>query len=595
MMTPKTPKTDYTSDFPRFFADLYPVDTGAAIIPEWLQSLLYQLFPLPGGNPAARNVLYSTSKKQGKSTLAGAVALYMASRRRYAEVVIAAADLDQAKDRVFKSVKYAVENSPAWQSCKVYKDIIELNQGSIIQALPFDWRGAAGGNYDCVIFDELWAYTSENHRRQFDELIIPPQKPDGVRWVTSYAGWEGESHLLRELWNKVLSGKRIGGELPLYQVPDASLIGFIDTGEVSWRMWNTPQYMDQVKQSERQNTYRRLWCNEWVSNESEFITSDAWQACYSPDVKPIGPGDKRKMTLGADASTARDYTSLVGVHDTGGVSDVCFVRVWKPAKGILRQKATIDLSETIGAEILKLHKAGMVEAVYYDPYQLHSIALDLTRAGVRMVELPQTGARTEADQALYDAIMGRTLRHYNDPGLNEAIGNAVAIETPRGFRLAKEKTSRKIDAAVALSMAHFGAVEAARTGGVTTIPNIFYAYSNPDGSTGDLSKWVQLGEAWEYVPELRPRHSKGATSWRDCQNSNKGCQECINELRAEGYYDMLDQEAAEAAGKVAMSEEDAREVFLLESGLLNRLKTKQQEAQNEHKILQSFWKSVRGQ
>ena len=105
-MTPKTPKTDYTSDFPRFFADLYTVDGGPAIIPDWLKGLLYQLFPLPGGNPAARNVLYSTSKKQGKSTLAGAVALYMASRRRYAEVVIAASDLSQAQDRVFKSVKY---------------------------------------------------------------------------------------------------------------------------------------------------------------------------------------------------------------------------------------------------------------------------------------------------------------------------------------------------------------------------------------------------------------------------------------------------------------------------------------------------------
>jgi hypothetical protein len=273
-MTPKTPKTDYTSDFPRFFADLYPVDPGAAIIPAWLGGLLYQLFPLPGGNPAARNVLYSTSKKQGKSTLAGAVALYMASRRRYAEVVIAAADLDQSRDRVFRSVKYAVENNPAWQGCKVYKDVIELNQGSIIQALPFDWRGAAGGNYDAVIFDELWAYTSENHRRQFDELIIPPQKPDGVRWVTSYAGWEGESNLLRELWNKSLTGERIGGELPLYSLPEASLIGFIDTGEASWRMWNTPHYMEQVKQSERANTFRRLWLNEWVSNESEFIPRD---------------------------------------------------------------------------------------------------------------------------------------------------------------------------------------------------------------------------------------------------------------------------------------------------------------------------------
>jgi phage terminase large subunit-like protein len=88
---------------------------------------------------------------------------------------------------------------------------------------------------------------------------------------------------------------------------------------------------------------------------------------------------------------------------------------------------------------------------------LHSIGLELEKEGVQMHELPQTGTRVEADQALYDAIIGRTLRHYNDPVLNEHMKNAVAIETPRGFRLAKWVTSKKIDASVALSMAHHGA------------------------------------------------------------------------------------------------------------------------------------------
>ena len=56
---------------------------------------------------------------------------------------------------------------------------------------------------------------------------------------------------------------------------------------------------------------------------------------------------------------------------------------------------------------------------------------------------PRPARRVEADQALYDAIIGKTIRHYNDPVLNEHVKNAVAIETPRGFRLAKEKTSTK--------------------------------------------------------------------------------------------------------------------------------------------------------
>ena len=456
-------QTDYTTDFIAFFRDLYPLEGGKPLIPDWLKGLLYRFFPLPDGNPAARNTLYSTSKKQGKSTIAGAVALYMASRRRYAEVVIAAADLDQAKDRVFKSVRHAVENHPVWKGSKVYESgVIQLNQGSLITALPADWKGAAGGNYSCVVFDELHTYTLENQRRIYDELIIPPTVPAGVRWIASYAGWLGESVLLYEVWQKALTGARIDAALPLYHLPAAALMAFIDQGEASWRMpWSTPEYMREVQETERPNTFRRLWLNEWTTAESGFIMPEQWQACYSEEVRPLLPGDSRYCVFGADASTARDCTALVGcVHDPeSSLTDAVYSHVWKPAPNELRGgKPTVDLDETIKAEILRLFHAGQLQAVVYDPYQLFAIALELQKEGVRMIEMPQTNARTEADQALYDAICGRSIRHYNDPTLNEHVQNAVAIESPRGYRLAKEKTSRKIDGAVALSMAHWGAM-----------------------------------------------------------------------------------------------------------------------------------------
>jgi phage terminase large subunit-like protein len=89
---------------------------------------------------------------------------------------------------------------------------------------------------------------------------------------------------------------------------------------------------------------------------------------------------------------------------------------------------------------------------------LHTLILTWQKAGIRVIELAQNAGRVESDQALYDAVISKSIRHYNDPTLNEHVRNAVAIETLRGFRLAKEKTSRKIDAAVALSMSHYGAL-----------------------------------------------------------------------------------------------------------------------------------------
>ena len=39
----------------------------------------------------------------------------------------------------------------------------------------------------------------------------------------------------------------------------------------------------------RVNTFKRLHGNEWVINESAFITPDVWDACVQPDLHPLLP------------------------------------------------------------------------------------------------------------------------------------------------------------------------------------------------------------------------------------------------------------------------------------------------------------------
>jgi hypothetical protein len=48
------------------------------------------------------------------------------------------------------------------------------------------------------------------------------------------------------------------------------------------------------------------------------------------------------------------------------------------------------------------------------------------------------------------------------------VQRAIAVETPRGWRIAKEKQSHKIDVVVALGMAALGAVQ----GGIANQPMI---------------------------------------------------------------------------------------------------------------------------
>ena len=86
--------------------------------------------------------------------------------------------------------------------------------------------------------------------------------------------------------------------------------------------------------------------------------------------------------------------------------------------------------------------------------------MTLKAAGLRIDELPQTSPNTtRMGQALFDLLRGRNLTVYVADDLREQALNTVAVESPRGWRLAKDKTSKKIDAIVALAMACVAAMD----------------------------------------------------------------------------------------------------------------------------------------
>src|SRR5262249_27486609 len=70
---------------------------------------------------------------------------------------------------------------------------------------------------------------------------------------------------------------------------------------------------------------------------------------------------------------------------------------------------------------------------------------------------------------LYELIKARGIVAYPDEAMRLAVSRTIALETPRGWRLAKEKTSHKIDVVVALAMASLAAVEQSQRGHVVTV------------------------------------------------------------------------------------------------------------------------------
>jgi phage terminase large subunit-like protein len=123
--------------------------------------------------------------------------------------------------------------------------------------------------------------------------------------------------------------------------------------------------------------------------------------------------------------------------------------------------APLDFEQTVEDTLLALHQRFNLQEARYDPYQMQASAQRLAKEGVNIVEFPQSVPNlTEASQNLYELIKGTNLQVYPDAAARLAISRAVAVEGSRGWKIAKEKQSHKIDFVVALAMASLAAVKA---------------------------------------------------------------------------------------------------------------------------------------
>jgi hypothetical protein len=402
-----------------------------------------------------RCLLWSEMKKSGKTLLAAALGLWWGFTRAWTEIVCVANDEEQALGRVFRTMTALLHHNGLGDAAEVRAKAISLTNGTIIEAIPSDYQGEAGRRHSLAIFDEPWGIMSERAQRLFEELQPIPSEPEAWILMVTYAGFSGESVLLEKLYTAALTGERLDDELEVYRKGSITMFW----SHTPRQPWQTDAYYDEQRQTLRPNAFKRLHQNEWVTGTEAFIQAERWDVCVDPTLAPqLGPF-QYPTTLAVDASFKHDESAVMAVQVIGGKVVLVAHRLWKPTPD-----EPLDLELTIEAYLLDCHRRGQVRAIVVDPFQMHRSITTLQRMGLPIRELPQTvGNITSFGQALYDAIQGGTLRMYPSPELREQALNAVAIEGARGWKIAKEKSSRKIDGIVALAMATHDAISNVNT------------------------------------------------------------------------------------------------------------------------------------
>lgn len=451
------------------------------------------------GHPRWKTVTWSQPKKSGKTTTSGIVAEWAAETwGPYQEILCVGNDAMQARERAFKAVLESVELNPGYNRLRrelprrwrVLDDKLRnLQNGSLIRAIATDYTGEAGGNPSLMVFTELWGFIHKDALRFWAEMAPSPTRPISMRWVETYAGFEGESELLWGLYRgTVIEGRQLTAaelamgdpallgcfeeapnpedKVPCWVDEAAGMFTFWDSGTRARRMpWqrgaNGEAYYANEAKNQTPSQMTRLHSNEWVSAESNFVPIEWWYACKNP--LEIKPGDKTPMILAIDAGVTNDNFGLIGVTRDPRVKEtdaskahvaVRIVRVWKAPKG-----GSIDFGAASGPEetIKKLCQDYNIVEIAYDPYQLHDMSTRMLRNHIGWFRAFDQGQdRRKADRLLYDLIAQRRLAQPGEADLDEHIKNCngkVSKEDDSKLKLVKKSENRHIDLAVCLAMA----------------------------------------------------------------------------------------------------------------------------------------------
>jgi phage terminase large subunit-like protein len=403
----------------------------------------------------AAETLILLPKKNGKSTLLAALALYHLVTTPDAECVVGAASRDQATILYDQAAGFVRRSEGLLKRVSVkrgYREIQATRDAGRIRVLAADVDTADGVIPTLALVDELHRHKSAGLYGVFRDGLGPRA---GRMLTISTAGDSENSPLgLMRAAARLLGTERDGAYTyahsgdGLYAMHEWALAREEDTDNLELvksanpASWQTVEALRMRHDSPSMLSWQwaRFACGIWMASEDWWLTADQWRAGQRSDQLALGD----QVTLGFDGSRTSDATALVACRGRDGLLVPLYV--WEPP---------ISSSEVDAALAQTMERYQVVRA-YFDPPLWQSELERWEREYGSAIYswatnrgLPMSAA---VERFRTDVLAGK-LTHDGDPRLTAHVMNARTKTHRSGYWLTKEAASDHIDAAVAAVLA----------------------------------------------------------------------------------------------------------------------------------------------
>ena len=458
----------------------------------WQEQIVRDLFGIvkEDGNRQFLTAYIEIPKKNGKSELAAAIALYLlyADNEASAEVYGAACDRNQASI-VFDVAKQMVQMSrPLEKRSKIMgatKRIVNYSNAGFYQVLSAETGTKHGLNVSGLVFDEIHA---QPNRHLYDVLTkgSGDAREQPLFFIITTAGTDRNS-ICYELHTKaldILNGRK--KDTTFYPV----VYGLSDeddwNDEANWRRANPSlghtigidrireAYQQALDNPAEENVFKQLRLNMWTSSSVAWIPEHVYAKGNDPIQYESLKG--RSCYAGLDLSSTSDITAFVLVfpprfeeenyivlpyfwlpEDTLELRcrrDHVLYDIWERQGYIKTTEGNVVHYGFIEKFIEDLSEIYHIKEIAYDRWNATQMVQNLEGMGLTMVPFGQ-GYKdmSPPSKELYKLMMEGKIQHGGHPVLKWMGQNVVMRQDPAGnIKPDKEKSVEKIDGIVALIM-----------------------------------------------------------------------------------------------------------------------------------------------